>query len=452
MIRALIIGILAIAVVGTGIWGYNAQQQSQILSITAENNYQRAFHSLVYHIDQLEEDLGTVLAMNTRKTLSPKLADVWRVTSLAQSELGQLPLGVVDLSDTEKFLYYVGKFSYRTSMRDLDTDPISDDEYETLEALYDFSKTTQRELRKAQAYVIQNNIQWLNIDAELQAAQGEPLDNAVVNGFELVNEKIKGYSELQWGPGFSQMNVNVADRLEESLNGPEISHTEAQQKAIDFIGLDGNPEVELAETGNGTSYKAYNLTIDDPDHEAHYYMGMTRQEGRPIWFIQDRVIAEQNVSLNEASEHAKDFLDRNGIEGMQLVDSKQYNNIGAFEFAYLIDNVRVYADSVIVEVALDDGDVIAFEGMDYIINHDENREDLEPEISMEEAMEFLSPRLDVMEDHIAIIRNELGEEVLCYEFYGVLGEDTFRIFINAEDGSEEVVEKLPEAEPVYQIG
>ncbi len=37
------------------------------LSITAENNYQRAFHDLSFHIDQIEDEIGKTLAMNSQK-------------------------------------------------------------------------------------------------------------------------------------------------------------------------------------------------------------------------------------------------------------------------------------------------------------------------------------------------------------------------------------------------
>ena len=62
----------------------------------------------------------------------------------------------------------------------------------------------------------------------------------------------------------------------------------------------------------------------------------------------------------------------------------------------------------------------------------------------------VNPNLKVMDEKKAIILNDLNEEVLCYEFTGVLGNDTFRIYINAEDGTEEKVEKLQNAEPVYE--
>lgn len=55
-----------------------------------------------------------------------------------------------------------------------------------------------------------------------------------------------------------------------------------------------------------------------------------------------------------------------------------------------------------------------------------------------------------MDDRLAIILNDSNEEVLCYEFTGTLGEDTYRIYINSENGREEKVEKLQNAEPIYE--
>ncbi|MBU8907221.1 germination protein YpeB [Desertibacillus haloalkaliphilus] len=448
MIRNIIIGALVLGIIGTGYWGYTEQQQNAIHANNVEGSYQRAYHSLVYHLDQLENDLGTVLAMNTKRHISPKLADIWRVTSLAQSEIGQLPLGMMEINEAEKFLHDVGTFSYKTAVRDLEEEPLTEDEYNTIEHLYDMSKDIQNELRQAQASLLKHNMRWLDIESEFQSLD-EPLDNTVVNGFDHVNNMVKGYSETDWGAGLSQMDVFNDEDLAEKLNGDEISESEAKEKALAFIGIEENVDVQVAETGEGLAYQAYSLTIDDPDHETNYYMDITKHGGHVLWFLQHRDIAEQNISLNEASEKAKEHLEGNGIEGMQLVDGKQYDSIGVFEFAYLIDNVRVYADSIVIEVALDDGEVIGYEAEDYLLNHQERELD-QPELTKEEAREYLNGNLEVMEDHLAIIINDLGDEVLCYEFYGVINNDTYRIFINAQDGNEEHVEKLQNAEPVYE--
>ncbi|WP_209122570.1 germination protein YpeB [Alkalihalobacillus sp. BA299] len=449
MIRSIIIGILAVGLIGTAYWGFQENKQNQVLVQSAENNYQRAFHDLVFHIDQLEDNLGTVLAMNTQRQLSPKLADVWRVTSLAHEELGQLPLGFVDFTDTEEFLYKLGTFSYKTSVRDLEKSPITDKEYETLKELYECSRDIQQQLRKTQATVLQQGLHWLDLEKE-EMAEDEPLDNAVVDGFHLVNEKVKGYDEVEWGAGFSQLGVQNDEDLADKLDGKDITEEEAKQKALQFLGLDENAPVHIDETGKGLAYSAYSITIDDPEHEANFFLDITKKGGHPVWALQSREIKEENLSLNEAAEKAKEFLKKNDIDGMQLVDSKQYSNIGVFQFSYLIDNIRVYADSVIIEVALDDGDIIAYEGEDYLLNHKKRKVE-DPKLTMEEAKKSLNPRIQVMEDHVAIIKNELGEEVLCYEFYGVLEDNTFRIFINADDGEEELVEKMKHAEPVYDF-
>ncbi|WP_096200960.1 germination protein YpeB [Bacillus sp. FJAT-45350] len=449
MIRSILIGVLALGIIATGYWGYSESQQNVVLANNVEASYQRAFHSLVYHMDQLDDDLGAVLAMNTKKHISPKLADIWRVTSLAQSEIGQLPIGMMELHEAKKFLDDVGTFSYKTAVRDLETEPLTSEEYNTIEHLYHMSSDVQNELRRAQANLLQNDLRWLDIDKEVQA-MNEPLDNTVLNGFEHVNEMVTGYSETEWGAGFSQMDVYNDEDLAERLNGETINADEARQKGLEFIGIDENVEVHVAETGDGLAYKAYSLTIDDPDHETHYYMDITESGGHVLWFLQNREIAEQNISLNEASENAKQFLERNGIQGMQLVDSKQYDSIGVFEFAYLDDNVRIYADHIVIEVALDDGVVIGYEGEDYLLNHKDDRDLSQPSITKEEARDYLNGKLEVMEDHLAVIINDIGDEVLCYEFYGVINDDTYRIFINAENGDEEHVEKLDRAEPIYQ--
>ncbi len=455
MVRNIVIGLLAVTVLAMGVWGFQEKSQKETLhvqketlKITAENNYQRAFHELAFHLDQIEDQLGSTLAMNTRRQLTPALADVWRVTSLAQEEIGQLPLSSLDLGKTEEFLYKLGKFSYRTSIRDLDKDPLTDKEYETLQNLYSHSKDIRKEMRKSQAAMLSNGDRWLDIEAEMEAS-AEPIDNMVVNNFEVMNKSVQGISETEWGAGLAAVE-NLNGELKKALNGKKISKQEAEKIARKYLNMDKQVPVHVSESGDELAYPAYTIMVDDPDHETHYYMDMSVKGGEPIWFLQDRQIKDQNISLNQAVEKAKAFLEKNGKKNMQLIDSRQYDSIGMLQFVYLEDNVRVYPDSITVEVALDDGDILGYEAKSYLIHHKE-RDIPKPKLSMKEAQANLNPRLEVMEDHIAVIENELKEEVLCYEFFGVIDHDTYRIFINAEDGQEEKVERLDQAETDYDF-
>ncbi|HHY20700.1 MAG TPA: germination protein YpeB [Bacilli bacterium] len=450
MIRSILIGVLSIGLIGTAFWGFQERKQSQILMNSAETNYQRAFHELVYHVDQLEDILGTVLAMNSRRQLSPQLAEVWRVTSIAQNELGELPLGLIPLNKTEEFLYNLGNFTYKAAVRDLDKQPLTKKEYQTLEKLYEVSKDIQQDLRKTQATVIQKNLRWLDVEADL-VAQKEPLDNAVIDGFHIVDKKLKGFSETEWNASFSQMSQNDEDLAKKLKEEAEVSEEEAKKRALSFLHLPKDTVIQASHTGKGLAYEAYSFSIDDPDNKVNIMMDVTKKGGHPVWFLQARAIEGSKLSLNEAAEKAKHFLNRNGFKNMQLMNSVQYDNIGSFEFSYVQEDVRIYADKVILQVALDNGDVISFDGKNYLTNH-RKRDLKKPTLTTEQAKKRLNPKLKVMSEHIAVIKNELDEEVLCYEYYGVIQDNTYRIFVNALDGEEELVEKLTQSSSIYEVG
>lgn len=446
MIRNVLIAVLAVAVVGTGLWGYREHQEKNAILIQSENNYQRAFHDLTYQIDLLHDEIGSTLAMNSRERLSPSLSEVWRITSEAQSDLGQLPLVLMPFSKTEEFLYKVGDFSYRHAIRDLDQEPLTEENYEDLKMLYGQSEEIQQELRKVQSMVLNDHLRWMDVDLAL-ASEDEPLDNAIVNGFNIIDEKVSGFSEVDFGAEGSALSTND-EEIAENLSGEEVSEKEVRKKADKFLDLDNEDEIEVSLSGDGLAYEAYTITIPDDAHDTMITMDITKKGGHPVWMLNERDVDEKEISLNEASEQAKKFLERNDYDDMQLVDSKQYDNIGVFEFVVVQDDVRVYSDAIILEVALDEGDVIGFEAFSYLANNKEDR-DTEVSITEEEAAENLNPNLDVKEHHVAIIENQLEEEVLCHEFFGVIDQDTYRIFINAESGREEQVEKLQNPEPIY---
>src|SRR5690625_6670119 len=119
MIRSILIAVLAIGIAGVGIWGYKEHEEKNALLIHAENNYQRSFHELVYHLDLLHDKIGTSLAMNSKERLSPQFVDIWRLTSEAQSNVGQLPLTLLPFNKTEEILSNIGDFIYRTTVGDL---------------------------------------------------------------------------------------------------------------------------------------------------------------------------------------------------------------------------------------------------------------------------------------------------------------------------------------------
>jgi spore germination protein len=112
------------------------------------------------------------------------------------------------------------------------------------------------------------------------------------------------------------------------------------------------------------------------------------------------------------------------------------------------NGVRIYPEAIKMKVALDDGTIVGFSARDYL-SSPVKRPLAKPKLTAEQAKQKVNPNLKIMEQRQAVITNDLNKPVHCYEFLGTLGEDTYQIFINANTGMEEKVEKLQSAEQSY---
>jgi spore germination protein len=446
LLRNALLAVFAIAAVGLGAWGYQEHREKNAILIQAENNYQRAFHDLTYQMDLLHDKIGGTLAMNSGKSLSPALADVWRITSDAKGQVGQLPLTLLPFNKTEQFLSTIGDFSYKTAVRNLDDDPLSKKEQETLKKLYKQSGEIRNELRKVQHLVLKDNLRWM--DVELALASGkENTDNTIIDGFKTVEKKATGYDEKNaQSPSvakFQQRDENFGH-----LKGKQVSKNEAIKLAKKYSGIHHPREINVTENRKGSAYGFYNVVLSNGrGHEAT--LDITKTGGYPIWFIDNRGVRDQKISLHDAVKKAEQFLRDHGYKQLELAESAQYDATGLLTYVTVQDRIRIYPESIKIKVALDNGQVIGFSADDYLQSH--RKRDLpEPAITAKEARGKLNSNLKVMQEGLAVITNNLGDDVLCYEFIGTMDHDTYRVYVNAENGLEEKVEKMQNAEPLYE--
>ena len=272
--------------------------------IHAENNYQRAFHDLSYQMDELDYKIGTTLAMNSRESLSPALAEVWRITSEAHNDVGQLPLTLLPFNKTEEFLASIGDFSYRAAIRDLENKPLSKDEYASLQKLYEKSSDIQNELRNVQHMVIDKNLRWMDVELALASGKKQQ-DNTIVDGFKSVENNVSAYSETDFGPGFTSMKTR--EKGFEQLKGNDITPEQAKKRAKEFASTEVD-KLKVTQSGKGAGFEFYSVSMYDKKHKADLYMDITKKGGYPIWLIQSRKVNEENISLNDASNNAVSFL------------------------------------------------------------------------------------------------------------------------------------------------
>jgi len=156
-----------------------------------------------------------------------------------------------------------------------------------------------------------------------------------------------------------------------------------------------------------------------------------------VWYV-----GEEKLSMKQAEEHGKTFLNKHGYENMVVSEIDSYERSALFTFVHTQDDVRIYPDSVIVEVALDNGEVTAFNATEYLFNH-KKRILSKPKLSKEEARKKVNPSVKVTNQRLALIEGKNdGNEVLTWELTGSFEGSAYMIYVNAITGEEEEVVKM----------
>ncbi|MBP1933481.1 germination protein YpeB [Ammoniphilus resinae] len=433
--------ILAVAVIGLGMWGYQENQEKNSILIKAENQYQRAFHDLTFHMDQLQDELGKTLAINSRRQIDGTMSNVWRISSVARSDVGQLPLALMSFSKTEEFLAKIGDFAYKTAVRDLNKDPLSEKEYENLKTLHSRAVEIQSELRRVQSKVIDQKLRWMDVESAL-ASEEENLDNTIIDGFRTIDKTVNEYSDIDFGPGIQTLQ-NKERFSDKNLTGKKITEEEAKKIALQFLGIQaGQANVKVDRGGKGHEYSAISVAVTKPAGNNTIHLDVTKKGGHVVWMINNRNIAKQKLDIQQAVQKGKAFLEKHGLKNMENYTTEQYDNTAVLSYVYSQNGVRIYPDALTVKVALDTGEVVGYQAEQFIFNHKENRKFVTPKLSMKQARKEVNPNFKVQESRKAVVLNDNNDEVLCYEFMGTVSDQAFRIFINVENGDEEVVEKL----------
>jgi len=438
-LSAILFPVATILLIGALVWGYQENQEKNAILIKAENQYQRAFHDLSYHVDKLHRELGNTLAVHTASTGSHRkgLVNVWRITSEAQNEINQLPLTLLPFNKTEEFLSRISKFSYQTAIRDLTKQPLSDGELKNLKELYKSSAEISKNLQEVQNKVISNRLRWMDVETAL-ASQREPNDNTIIDGFKTVDKKVGEYPELDWGPSVSSM---YNKRSVKKLGGAPVTEQKIKMEAARFTGTADSNAFQVVENGRGTEWASYTAQRQGNQGE-RVTLDFTQNGGHLISYVHDRNIGPKAVETGKARASAEKFLQEKGYSGLTPVSYDEYDNIGTFTFVSKQDGVLLYPEKLTVRVGLDNGQVTGLQASDYVYER-ENREQVpKPKLTLQQARKFLNSEYKERYHRLALIENDMSEKVLTYEFGGSINGSDYKIFINAETGTEETVEEI----------
>ncbi|WP_422660778.1 germination protein YpeB [Paenibacillus sp. EC2-1] len=436
-ISAVLFPVVTILLVGSLMWGNQVKEDRNSIQIKAENQYQRAFHDLSFHMDRIHGEIGNTLAVNSASQGMHRkgLMNVWRLASEAQSEINQLPLTMLPFSKTEEFLSLIANFTYKAGVRDMTKEPLNENEVKTLKSLYANCGEITKDLENVRNTVLAKNLRWLDVDTTM-AKNHQQAGNAIIDGLSSVNKKVETYPELDWGPSVTSMYETRSVKM---LSGVPVTEKDITRKALKFADAGSNASCKVIENGKGTDWESYTATVQSPKGSP-LTMDFTRKGGLLTSYRDDRQVGPKKVSIDDAMNKAEEFLAKKGYRNMKAVNADPYDNLVNFTFVRKQDDVLIYPEKMTVRSALDNGDVVGFQANEFVYEHKDNRDIPEPKLSLSEARKTLNTDFEEVYSRKALIKNDRSEDTLCYEIGGKINGAQYRLYINADTGLEESVE------------
>lgn len=434
----IIIGLILAAAI---VCGFQYKKISA-MKISLENNYNRAFHELADYVDDIDAYLQKSVLVSSPAQTASLSSELFRETTAAKACLAQLPISEIQLEKTEKFLSQIGDYTYVLSQKAINGEESTDEDFNNLESLCEYSSALKNELLKLQEDIYSGNVSFSSAGKKRSSAlsSAEAAGGDILSGFENVEKQFQEYPSLIYDGPFSEHIEKINPTMTE--NAKLYTADEAYSAAKEFF---VDTPYTIISDGESENTPLASYLFRASSENASLYAAFVKKGGYPLYFLINREIGEETLSVNEAISAAKSFLSEKGFPAMKESYYDKSGGTATVNFAYTQGNVICYSDLIKVKVALDNGEIIGFESNGYLTCH-KQRTIPRPTISEEDAKARLNKRLTADSIRLAIIPLDSKAEVFCYEIKGSHNGKNFIIYINAENGREEDIMLLIESE------
>lgn len=407
---------------------------------TIANSYRRAFAQVVSSVERIDNAMRKELYVVTPAMVSQLSAEIQAEASVAQQALGSLPYANIELEQTAAFLSKVG--DYAAALARSAEDGLTQEETDHLERLSLVASQLRERLEQLEVALNEGTTS-LSTAREIEQRLSQLTESEAVpagSAFENVETDFPEVPTMTYDGPFSD---HLAADDPKYLKGlPQVSPQEAIRMASAVTGLEEGILTQVGEV-NG-EIPCY--TLEGMVDGGTLTVEVTKVGGIVLELSNSRSLGEVTLSPDRCAALAEDFLEGCGFEDME--ETYRYNNDGrlTFNFAYEQEDVLCYPDLCSVTVAMDTGSILGFECTSYVSNH--NRRTLpEPELSLDQARQVVSPKLTVLREGLALIPTAGEYEVLCWEFVcQAENGQHYIVCINTATGAEQKILILLEDE------
>ena len=415
----------------------NAQEAAAYRRILSASQ-QHAFAELTAQLEGLDSVLQKGRYATSPALLSSLCAEVYSRSCAAQAALGELPYSNIELEQTAAFLSKAGDYAWSVS-RTAAGGGSTDREREALAGLAQVSADLTGKLHVLQEELNQGGFSLESVqEAEQRLSHSDNGQVTAGSSFQTMEKEFPELPTLIYDGPFSE---HLTGRTPSLLEGrSDVDAETALRAAAAFLDRPAD-SLELVSVGEG-ALPTYAFSL--PGEEL--YLEVTRQGGVVMELLSGRQIGPSQLLPESALAIAKDFLRERGYTDMAETYFIRQGGQFTVNFAWQDGEVLCYPDLIKVTVALDNGDVTAFEAEGYVTNH-RDRDLPAPAVFEEEARAALPSDLTVLAHRLALIPTSGQYEVLCHEFKCENAEGQHvLVYVNARTGQEEKILLLLEDE------
>ena len=426
--------------VGFGVQGYvRAEDYRRQL----DNGYRQAFTELTAAAGELDAALEKVTYATTPALFATLCAQAYAKALAAQTALGELPYGNVELEQTAAFFAKAGDYAMAMARGASGEGVCTDENRETLRGLAAAAGELSATLQALQLQLDGGALHPEDVaavEARLAAAAEDGGQVTSGSAFQTVEADFPQVPTLIYDGPFSE---HLSSRTPQMLEGlPQVTEEEARRAAAAFAGLRAEVFTRTSDGAGNLPAWGFSALADGGE----LYVEITKQGGQVLQMLSSRPVGEAALSRKEGVEQAASFLDAHGYQDMAPSYFLEGDGILTVHFAPVLDGVYCYPDLVKVGVALDNGDVVSFEAHGYLMKHGA-REPAAPAVSADEAAERVDSSLTVFSRQLALIPTGGEYEVLCHEFKCQNADGGHvLVYVNAATGQQERILLLLEDE------
>ncbi|MBU5590294.1 germination protein YpeB [Clostridium sp. MSJ-4] len=406
-----------------------------------QSQYSKSIYELVTAVDNIQDNLSKSAIAGDKDQRLLIFEEIFRYSTMASDRLHSLPIPQERINETSKFLIQVGDYCYSLVKGSMNGEEITDDQLDAIDSLSDQSYTLRENLTGLLQEINEGKVKWGEIRKKATGVLAKNDENLVSEKFQGIQKQIAQYPSLIYDGPFSDNILEIEPKVNQE---EEISVENAKEALKKAIGGREIKEIQEKSSESNTKIESYgfNVVLNGRDEKENIVCDVSKKGGKIIYLMDNRGIKQPTITVEDAVERGKSYLDSLGYKNMIPTYTLKYEDNITINYVYSIDNIAVYPDQIKLKMALDDGSVVGMEAEKYLVSHTDKRELPKISIAADQGRKNVGKRLNINNIRLAVIPTEMNKEALCYEYSGNYRDEEYKVYIDVVTGSPQRIIKI----------